>query len=261
MGYGRHMDGSTDDKLLADEGTGYGYGRRMDGGTDDRSEWRLMSSANEYAEQVCALNIAVLRVENAQRTNMPTGPVITERADGSKSHTPAGDVLHHSGAGSTAPEHRPPPFPLGGRFDPNDDGSIDNTGRVASALQVPSAVWADIAMDFVEALPRVNGKTVILTMVDRFCKYAHFIPLAHPYKVTTVARAFFTDIVRLHGLSASIVSDRDPVFTSTFWGELFRLAGIQLHFSSAFHPQSDGQSESLCGTGAGRQEQGSSWTS
>ncbi|WVZ49241.1 hypothetical protein U9M48_000615 [Paspalum notatum var. saurae] len=111
------------------------------------------------------------------------------------------------------------------------------------SLEVPSAVWADIAMDFVEGLPRVNGKTVILTVVDRFSKFAHFIALVHPYTATTVARAFFSEIVRLHGIPASIVSDRDPIFTSTFRRELFELSGTKLNMSSAFHQQSDGQSE------------------
>jgi hypothetical protein len=83
-------------------------------------------------------------------------------------------------------------------------------------LQVPSAVWADVTMDFIEALPKVSGKSMILTMVDRFFMYAHFIQLSHPYTVTTVVHAFFTDIVRLHGLPASIISDRDPTFTSHF---------------------------------------------
>lgn len=116
-------------------------------------------------------------------------------------------------------------------------------GGLLQPLDIPSAVWADVAMDFIEALPRVNGKTVILTVVDRFSKYAHFIPLSHPYTAASVARAFFQDIVRLHGLPSSIVSDRDPVFTSAFWKELFALAGVHLRFTSAFHPQSDGQSE------------------
>ena len=89
-------------------------------------------------------------------------------------------------------------------------------------------VWADIAMDFIEALPRVNGKTVILIVVDRFSKFAHFIPLGHPYTTASMAMAFFQDIVRLHGLPSSIVSDRDPVFTSSFWKELFSLAGVKL---------------------------------
>ena len=83
-------------------------------------------------------------------------------------------------------------------------------------------------MDFIEALPRVNGKTIILTVVDRFSKFAHFIPLGHLYTTASVAKAFFQDIVRLHGLPSSIVSDRDPVFTSSFWKELFSLAGVKL---------------------------------
>ena len=98
-------------------------------------------------------------------------------------------------------------------------------------------------MDFIEALPRVGGKSVILTIVDRFSKYCHFIPLAHPYSAESVAQAFFSDIVRLHGIPQSIVSDRDPVFTSIFWKELLRLAGVKLHMTTAFHPQSDGQTE------------------
>jgi len=111
-------------------------------------------------------------------------------------------------------------------------------------LPVPQGVWSDIALDFVEALPRVRGKSVILTVVDRFSKYCHFIPLSHPYSAESVAQVFFAEIVRLHGVPQSIVSDRDTVFTSTFWRELMRLVGTQLHMTTAFHPQSDGQSES-----------------
>jgi hypothetical protein len=108
---------------------------------------------------------------------------------------------------------------------------------------VPQGVWTDVALDFVEALPRVRGKSVILTVVDRFSKYCHFIPLAHPYSIESVAQAFFADIVRLHGVPQSMVSDRDPIFTSTFWRELMQLMGTKLHMTTAFHPQSDGQSE------------------
>jgi hypothetical protein len=110
-------------------------------------------------------------------------------------------------------------------------------------LPVPAGIWSDISMDFVEGFPKVGGKLVILIMVDRFSKMAHFLPLGHPYTTASVAKAFFDGIVRLHGLACSIVSDRDTVFTSAFWTELFRLAGVKLHMSSAFHPQSDGQSE------------------
>jgi hypothetical protein len=110
-------------------------------------------------------------------------------------------------------------------------------------LPVPDSVWADIAMGFVEGFPRVGGKTVVLTVVDRFSKYAHFVALSHPYTAVSVARVFFDQIVRLHGVPVSIVSDRDPVFTSAFWTELFALAGVQLRRSTAFHPQTDGQSD------------------
>ncbi|KAK1628363.1 hypothetical protein QYE76_002678 [Lolium multiflorum] len=110
-------------------------------------------------------------------------------------------------------------------------------------LDVPSQVWADISMDFIEGLPKVGGKSVILTVVDRFSKYAHFIALGHPYTAASVARAFFDGIVRLHGFPSSIVSDRDPVFTGHVWRDLFGLAGVKLRMSTAFHPQTDGQSE------------------
>lgn len=98
-------------------------------------------------------------------------------------------------------------------------------------------------MDFVEGFPKVHGKSVVLTVVDRFSKYAHFVALGQPYTASFVARVFFDNIGRLRGIPSSIVSDRDPVFTSSFWSELFRLASSKLHLSSTFHPQSDGQTE------------------
>jgi hypothetical protein len=116
-------------------------------------------------------------------------------------------------------------------------------GGLLQPLEVLLAVWADIAMDFIEGFPRINGKSIISTVVDRLSKFAHFIPPGHPYTATSVARAFFTNIVHLHGLPSSIISDRDLVFTSKFWQELFALTGVKLNLSSAFHPQLDGQSE------------------
>jgi hypothetical protein len=110
-------------------------------------------------------------------------------------------------------------------------------------LEVPTTVWSDLTMDFIEGFPKVNGKSVILTVVDRFSKTAHFIPLGHPYTAPSVTRLFFDHIVKLHGIPSSIVSDRDPMFTGHFWRELFTLAGVKLQLSSAFHPQSDRLSE------------------
>ena len=78
-------------------------------------------------------------------------------------------------------------------------------------------------MDFVEGLPRSKGKSVILVILDRLMKYNHFLPLAHPYTAETVAQLFFEQVFRLHGMPQSILCDRDPIFTSHFWTELFRL--------------------------------------
>ncbi|KAF0921012.1 hypothetical protein E2562_038000 [Oryza meyeriana var. granulata] len=129
----------------------------------------------------------------------------------------------------------PQPAPYENHPEANKTEALHPAGLL-QPLEVPSQVWTDISMDFVEGLPKVNGKSVILTVVDRFSKYAHFIALGHPYTASSVARAFFADIVRLHGFPASIVSDRDPVFTGNVWRDLFKLAGVQLRLSTAFHP-------------------------
>lgn len=98
-------------------------------------------------------------------------------------------------------------------------------------------------MDFMEALPRSDGWDTILVVVDHLSKYAHFIGLKHPSIVHTVAILFVKEIVRLHGFPLSIVSNREKVFMSIFWRELFRLQGTQLLRSSAYHPQTNGQTE------------------
>lgn len=103
-------------------------------------------------------------------------------------------------------------------------------------LPVPSEVWSDVSVDFIEAFRKVGSKSVVLTVVYRFSKYAHFIPIGHPYSAASVARVFFDTIIRLHGIPCSIVSDRDTVFNNAFWRDLFRLAGVKLNMSSAFHP-------------------------
>lgn len=87
-----------------------------------------------------------------------------------------------------------------------------------------------------EVFPKVGGKLVILNVVDRFSKYAHFVTLSHPYIASSIAKTFFDHIVLHHGISCSIVSDRDLVFTSTFWIELSTRIWVKLQMSSAFHP-------------------------
>lgn len=90
---------------------------------------------------------------------------------------------------------------------------------------------------------RAGGKSVVLIVVDCFSKYAHFIAVGHTYTATSIARVFFDQIVHLHCLPCSIVSDRDPVFTSKLWTNFFTLAGVKLRLNSAFRSQTDGQSE------------------
>jgi hypothetical protein len=98
-------------------------------------------------------------------------------------------------------------------------------------------------MDFIDGLPKSEGYSVILVAVDRLTKYAHFMPLKHPYTSSSVALVFFNNIVKLHGIPKTIVSDRDKVFTSNVWKELFRLLDTQLCTSSSYHAPTGGQSE------------------
>lgn len=100
-------------------------------------------------------------------------------------------------------------------------------------------------MDFIEGLPNSNGKSVILVVIDRFTKYGHFLAMSHPYIAQSVAKLFLYMVYRLHGKPISIVTDRDAMFTSLFWKELFKLTGVQLAMSSTYHPQTDGQTERL----------------
>lgn len=90
-----------------------------------------------------------------------------------------------------------------------------------------------------------NNYNCLLVVVDLLTKYGHFIPLCHPFTAASVAKSFFHTVYRLHGLHGALISDRDRIFTSHFWTELLKLADVQLCRSTAYHPQSDGQTEML----------------
>jgi IS30 family transposase len=98
-------------------------------------------------------------------------------------------------------------------------------------------------MDFITNLPPINGKDSILVVVDRLTKMAHFTPCSKSITVEEVAQLVLDWIVRLHGLLEEIMSNRGPLFASTFWWHLFKLLGVKIWLSLAFHPQTDGQTE------------------
>ena len=96
-------------------------------------------------------------------------------------------------------------------------------------------------MDFVVGLPRTKkGYDAVWVIVDRLTKSAHFLPVVTTYKVKDLAQLYIREIVRLHGVPISIVSDRDPKFTSHLWHQIQEELGTQLHFSTTYHPQTDG---------------------
>lgn len=81
---------------------------------------------------------------------------------------------------------------------------------------IPESVFTDITMDFVEGLPNSGGKEVILVVVDRLRKYAHFLALSHPYTAKEVAQVYLDNLFKLHGMPATIISDNEPNFQSNF---------------------------------------------
>jgi hypothetical protein len=98
-------------------------------------------------------------------------------------------------------------------------------------------------MDFITGLPKVQGNNCIYVVVDRLNKFSHFYAIPIECSTVQVAKIFFRDVFRLHGLSKNIFSDRESRFIGTFWRELFRLVGIELTPSTSYHPKTDGQTE------------------
>ena len=100
----------------------------------------------------------------------------------------------------------------------------------------PISSHSGVAATIKRILSKSKGFTVILVVVDRLSKYAHFLPLSHPFSVLIVSQSFMDNIYKLHGLPKSIASNRDKIFTSNFWRDLFKLLGTQLNLSTTYHP-------------------------
>ncbi|SOV09218.1 uncharacterized protein UDID_18291 [Ustilago sp. UG-2017a] len=113
------------------------------------------------------------------------------------------------------------------------------------SLPVPPHPWSSISMDLIEQLPPSSDFTAILVVVDRLTKMAIFVPTTNELDAPKLAKLFLCHVYSKHGLPTSIVSDRGSEFTSHFWRSLSTLLGIENHFSSAYHPQSDGQTERI----------------
>jgi len=117
---------------------------------------------------------------------------------------------------------------------------------LSSPLELPYAPWQSVAMDFITELPVSEKCDQLWVIIDRFTKMAHFIPLLQDGKTAAdLAKIFAREVWRFHGLPTDIVSDRDSRFTSEVWQEFLNLLEIRPRMSTAFHPQTDGQTERL----------------
>ena len=111
--------------------------------------------------------------------------------------------------------------------------------------EVPKKPWSHLTVDFITKLPVVAGKNVVLVVCDRLSKITHFVATIEGMITEGLARLFRDNVWKLHGLLESVVSDRGPQFTVELTKELNRMLGIKTKLSTAFHPQTDGQTERM----------------
>ncbi|GJP57580.1 hypothetical protein CLOP_g20993, partial [Closterium sp. NIES-67] len=117
-------------------------------------------------------------------------------------------------------------------------------GGLLQPLEIPDEPWESVSLDFITDLPKIrDGHTAILVFVDRLTNMVHFVATTTDVSAERYAKLFVEHVFRLHGLPRVLVSDRDPRFTSRFWHKVTRTLGTKLKMSSAFHPQTDGQTE------------------
>jgi hypothetical protein len=118
------------------------------------------------------------------------------------------------------------------------------TAGPLQSLPIPVWKWEDISMDFIVGLPRTTkGYDSIWVIVDRLTKISHFLPVKIDHSVTVYAQLYIARILSLHDVPKTIVSNRGPQFVAKFWEALHKSLGTKLLHSSAYHPQTSGQTE------------------
>jgi len=111
--------------------------------------------------------------------------------------------------------------------------------------EVPKKPWSHLTVDFIMKLPVVAGKDVVLVVCDRLLKMMHFVAMTEGTLAEGLARLFWDNVWKLHGLPESVVSDRGPQFMAELTKKLNRMLGIKTKLSMVFHPQTDGQTERM----------------
>ena len=122
------------------------------------------------------------------------------------------------------------------------DANSKLTGLLHS-LPIPDRPWQSIGLDFMGPLPKSNNFDYLLVIIDQLTSQVHLVPTTMMVTARGVTWLILKEVMRLHGIPESIVSDQDTKFTSIFWKELHRLMGSKLLMSTAFHPQTDGVME------------------